>query len=313
MNAVRKSLAALALSTLALSACAGAHSALVGSSAAASTRTRWVGTHGIEVAVPAAWRLRRGMCGTPKANTVLWNEDAITTCLTGQPRGLSVVEFWGVLRRPRGWYRRHTTPVTIDGVRARRSSGGMVAGSREVQLAFLDRGITVHVLSPDRSLLRRLLASVRVVRVDHNGCPTRPAPAYRLGSRPSASQRLVPSGAIRVVGCSYDGRWLDQSNRIGRRRAARLTRALDAAPYGFSHAAPGSILPSICGSTWRGSLIIAHFEYAGRRPPTAVSAHLDGCSRLGASNGRWAVRLRPGWVSGLVSDAHYYGGFVRSG
>lgn len=306
---------ALALS---LTACAGSRSAAPSLSPARAHRakppaTRWVDTHGIEVAVPARWRLGRGMCGTPKANTVLWNEDLILACRTAQPPGLSVVEFGSTLPRPRGWYRRHTTPVTIDGARARRWIAGKVDGSHEVQLVFPLRGISVTVLSPDRSLLHRILASVRTVRVNGDGCPTRPSPDYRRGRRPGPSAPFVPRGAVRVVGCSYKGRWLDLSHRVGRREAARLTGALDAAPTGFSHAHRGSVLPSSCAPSWHGSLVVAHFEYAGGRAPIAVTAHLDGCVALGASNGRWAIRLRPAWVDRFVRDVHYAGGFLQYG
>jgi hypothetical protein len=299
---VRKSLGVLGLA-LVLAAGAGGS----GHANAAPSATRWVGTHGIEVAVPARWQLGRGMCGTPKAATVLWNEDGILACLTGQPPGLSVVEFGGV---ERGGHESRGTPVTIDGAAALRRSAGTVAGSRQVQLVFPRRGITVSVLSPDRALLQRILGSVRTVRVDENGCPTRPAPDYRRGSRPSGP--FVPRGAVRMIGCSYHGRWLDQSNRIGPHAAANLTRALDAAPSGFSHAPRGSILASSCAPSWHGSLIVATFEYEGRRPVT-ISAHLDGCTRLGASNGRWAIRLRAPWVDRIVGDAHYAGGFLQYG
>jgi hypothetical protein len=304
------------VSTLALTACAGDRSAAPRLSPAkarpsASPATQWVDTHGIEVAVPARWRLGRGMCGTPKANTVLWNEDGILQCLIRQPPGLSVVEFGSILQRPHGWYGRHTTPLTIDGAVARRWVTGTVDGSHEVQLVFPHRGISVTVLSPDRALLRRILGSVRVVRVDEIGCPTRPASVYRLGSPPAASERFVPEGAVRIVGCSYHGRWLDRSNRVGRAAARRLARAFAAAPFGFSHAHRGSVLPSACAPSWRASLVIARFEYPGGRAPISVTAHLDGCSRLGASNGRWAIRLRPAWVHPLVDDANYAGGFLE--
>ena len=303
---------------LALTACAGSRSAAPNLSPAKAHRsappaTQWVGTHGIEVAVPARWPLGRGMCGTPKANTVLWNEDGMLACLTVQPPGLSVVEFGSILQRPRGWYRRHTTRVTVGGAVARRWLAGTMDGSHEVQLVFPRRGISVTVLSPHRSLLQRILASVRVVRVDENGCPTRPAPVYRDGTRPGTRSQFVPKGAVGMVGCSYKGRWLDLSNRIGRRATARLTHAMDAAPSGFSHAHRGSILPSSCRPSWHGSLIIARFEYEDGRPPVSVTAHLDGCFRLGASNGRWAIRLRSGWVDRLVRDAHYAGAFLQYG
>lgn len=313
INGVTRCLFALGLA-LALTACAGAHSAAPVAPGpevlAKGAASRLVDTHGIEVAVPAAWRLGRGRCGTPQENTVLWNEDGTTLCLTRQPQGLSVVEFSGVLRRPhqRAWYARHTTPVTIDGAGGRRWSAGTVSGSHEVELIFPWRNITVAVLSPDRSLLRRILASVRVVRVDQNACPTHPAPVYRKGSKPGDSRPFVPTGARRAAGCSYEGRWLDHSNLIGPRAARHLARALDAAPYGFS-SAPHHILPSACGSTWRGSSITARFEYVGRRS-VSVTAHLIGCRRLGASNGRWGVRPRPWWVGLLTDDARYAGALI---
>jgi hypothetical protein len=313
IGGVKKCLGVVAL-TLALAACGGAHSAPRVSPAFAvqanAPATQLVDTHGIEVAVPASWLLNRGTCGTPQANTVLWNEDGTTLCLTGQPQGLSVVEFWGILRRPHQhvWYQRHTTPVVIDGARARRWDAGTVSGSHEVELIFPRRNITVDVLSPDRSLLRRILASVHVVRVDQNGCPTRPAPVYRKGSQPSSSEPFVPARARRVVGCSYQGRWLDHSNLAGPRAARHLARALDAAPYGLS-SAPHHILPSACGSTWRGSSMVARFEYVGRQS-VSVAAHLIGCTRLGASNGRWGVRPRPWWVGLLTNDAHYGGALI---
>jgi hypothetical protein len=210
-------------------------------------------------------------------------------CLTGQPRGLSVVEFGSILQRPRGWYRRHTTPVTIDGAHARRWDAGTVDGSHEVQLVFPLRGISVTVLSPHRSLLRRILASVRMVRVNQYGCPTRPHPEYRHGPRPSGP--FVPHRAVGMIGCSYRGRWLDRSNRIGPGAAARLIRAFDAAPYGFSRAPRGSILPSICGSSWRGFFVVARFDYAAR-PPVSVTARI---SRAAHTSARATVAGRCGW------------------
>lgn len=313
INAVTRCLGVLVL-TLALTACAGGHAAAprlssAGTRHVAVPATHWVDTHGIEVAVPARWQLNRGMCGTPKANTVLWNEDGIPLCLTRQPQGLSVVEFGGVLRRPHGWYRRHTTPVTVDGAVARRWNAGTVSGSHEVQLDFPRRDTSVTVLSPNRPLLHRILASVRIVRVNEYGCPTRPHPDYRLGSGASAQRPFVPTGAVRMVGCFYQGRWLDRSRRVGPGAARRLARALDAAPYGFSRAPRHTILPSTCDSTWRGSSVVARFEYASR-PAVSVTAHLDGCARLGASNGRWGVRLRPWWVGLLVADTRYAGALV---
>jgi hypothetical protein len=309
-TSVPTKLALLLVLAFALTACGSAHAGSKARTPASATGPpmRWVGTRGIEVAVPKSWPDNRGICGTPQANTVMWNEDGVALCAVNQPLGLSVVEFGGgFLRHPQGWYERHATPVRIDGANAFRWYAGTVRGSHEVVLLFPRRGMAVAVISPDRSLLRRILASVRAVRVDKDGCPTRPAGAYRLGSRPSPSRPLVPAGAVRVVACSYTGRWLDRSNDLGRKESARLTSALDAATYGFARAPRSSYLPSICGPTWRGSRIVARFEYPRGRPAVTVTAHVDGCTRLGASNGRWAVRFKPRWVHQLVRDARYGG------
>lgn len=302
----------LLLLALALTACAGGRPAAQNSPAFAiqdnAQATRWVDTHGIEVAVPAVWRLGRGVCGTPKENTVLWDEDGVPACLANQPPALSAVIFGGSFRRLHGFLR-HTTPVSIHGVPARRWAARTVSGSREVRLDFVSRNFSVTVLSPHHSLLRRILASVRPIRVDLNGCPTHPTAGYRRGSKRNAWQPFVPTGARRMIGCSYQGRWLDHSNLVGPAAARKLGHALDAAPFGFDHAPRNTILSSVCSSTWRGSSITARFEYVAHRPVT-VSAHLIGCSRLGASNGSWGVRLKPWWVGLITSDARYSGAMV---
>jgi len=293
-----------------LTACAGAHRTVSVSRTSALPATRCVGTHGIEVAVPASWPDNRGTCGTPRANTVLWNEDGVLDCLVPRPPGLSVVEFGGTPRERPGWYARHANRETIGGVSVLRLLASRVAGSREVQLELPRRGISVTVLSPHRVLLRRIVASLRAVRVDGNGCPVRtPSAGFRLGSRPGGAP-FVPAGAVRVLGCSYHGIWLDQSNRLGRFAAIRLARALDAARYGFSRGPRNSLLPSLCDPSWRSNVITARFEYADEQRPVVVTAHVQGCSRLGASNGRWTVRIAQTWVFQLVTGADFFGDFV---
>jgi hypothetical protein len=308
-----KYVAALVL-VLTLSACASARTSEPKVSQVSATHPtkpatpwarQWVDTHGIEVAVPAQWQLNRGLCGTPKANTVLWNNGIVLACATGQPLGLSVVEFGGVLNRPAGWYRRHATRVSIDGAEAFRVNAGVVAGSREVQLIFPLRGITVSVMSPHPALLRQMLASVRIVKVNAVGCPTRPHPSYRTGSRPNSGRRFVPAGATGLVGCYYEAGWLDRSNRVGSSAAQRVAKVLNHAAWGSSRAPRGSIASSECGPSWN-SFSIAYFEYA-HKPPLPVTAHLDGCTHLGASNGTWGVRMSHAWVPTFWRNVAYYG------
>jgi hypothetical protein len=304
-----KCLTALVLA-LALSGCAAAHTtapklsrakAVHRTQSATPWARQWVDTHGIAVAVPARWRLHQGQCGTPTENTVLWNNDGMTLCALPQRPGISAVEFWGILKRPAGWYHRHTTPVTIDGAKALRWD----ASSRWVELIFPRRGITVRVFSPHRALVRQIVASVRMVDVNKKGCPTRPDSTYRLGSRPRSGQRFIPPGATRLVGCYYDGQWLDDSSSVGSHAARRVAKALNGAKYGFSRAPRGTIARSECAPSWH-AFSVAYFKYA-KRPPVAVTVHPDGCTRLGASNGRWGVQMSHAWVPTFWSNVAYNG------
>jgi len=38
-----------------------------------------------------------------------------------------------------------------------------------------------------------------------------------------------------------------------------------------------------------------------------VTAHLDGCTHLGASNGKWGVRMSYAWVPTFWDNVAYYG------
>src|SRR5262249_22942031 len=144
-------------------------------------KTQPVGTHGIELAVPAAWKLNQGACGTPTANTVLWNFGAILACRIAQPRSVSAVVFGG-LPAPT----KHAPAETIGGVRVLRETR---SHGRDVQLYVPGRGISVEVFSPHASLVRQIVASLHAVRADTNGCPSRtPSGGYRLGSRPHSGQ-----------------------------------------------------------------------------------------------------------------------------
>ncbi len=240
--------------------------------------------------MPEPGSSHRGWCGTPQANTVLWNEDGTQLCLPSQPLGLSVVEFNGYLREPPGWYRRHTTPVTIDGVHARRWNSGTVQREPRSAAHLLQTAASPStVLSPEPGAAQQILASVRIVSVDQHGCPTHPTPLFRRGSRRRASSRScrgepsASSGArTRAAGSTSRTAW---GARPQSASPARSTQA----PFGFSHrTAPHhpqvDLRPDLAG--------IAH-----RRPPsvrgrTTVQARCRPPHRLlqlGASNGRSGV------------------------
>jgi hypothetical protein len=300
-------LALLSLLALTLAACGTTQARLSATPAAA--RTQVVGTNGIEVAVPAEWKLEQvdNCDGMPTANTVVWNVSGFNLdCIGPVKRGLSVVEFGPI--RPT---HQHATRETIGGVRVLRLPGTRIAGSRAVRLLLPGRRMSVTVRSRDRALREQIISSLKAVRVDHNGCSVRkPSGAFRLGSRPSRPGSFVPArGLVRAIGCSYDGIWIDGSSRIGRGAATRLARVLNHAPWGLSRDRFDSTNDADCRASWRNHLSTERFEYADGHPPVTVTVHIDGCTRLGASNGRSAIQMRWPWVDQLTRDVDYVGDF----
>ena len=118
-------------------------------------------------------------------------------------------------------------------------------------------------------------------------------------------QVLLKCGATGLVGCYYEAGWLDRSNRVGSSAAQRVAKVLNHASWGSSPAPRGSIASSECAPSWN-SFSIAYIKYAHKQP-VAVTAHLDGCTHLGASNGKWGVRMSYAWVPTFWNNVAYYG------
>lgn len=125
-----------------------------------------VTVHGVEVFVPATWKINKTRCGTPTEDTVIFDDgSAITSCAVRQPPGLTVVRldsadgYPGRLRSAVA-----TQPVTVDGHSGRRGSG-TPAGThtRLAVLVLPDSNMVVSVESPDPAVARRILDSTRVV------------------------------------------------------------------------------------------------------------------------------------------------------
>ena len=286
-------LAFFALLVVALSGC-GSH----------AYKTQPVDLHDIELEVPAAWKLGQGSCGTPTANTVLWNIGVMHLCQQLQPPNVSAVIFQAY---PPQADPKYASEKTIGGVRVYRSTQSQ---GRYVQLDLPGRGIGVTVFSPDATLVRQIVSSLHTARRDKNGCPTHsPTNGYRLGSRPKADERFIPPGAIKLIGCYYNGRWLDHSVRVGRDRAQQVTRVMNNAHYGLSGMPRGRIAGRWCRPSF-GKFSVGHFEYANR-PPVAVTVHPNGCARLGASNGTWAVRMSHAWVPTFWRNVTYDGSIAN--
>lgn len=208
------------------------------------TGSQAVSWHGVQVLVPATWRLDDQRCGVAQTSTVLL-PGFRNSCLPPYIPGLTVVEFAEVPDIPERTSTEPlldaaTTPLDLDGTPALTGSVPLEqeTGVRRV-LVVPSEGVIVSVRSPDAAAADRILATARVVTVDANGCLSR-LPASRPAG-PSgvegASESLLPGSPTSLSACRYERLRLVSSRRVDASIGA-LQQRLDALATGVSGRTP---------------------------------------------------------------------------
>lgn len=241
---------------------------------------------GLEFYVPASWPRDATTCNAPQQDTVVTHQ-SMNYCLGTEPPGLTVAyvlplaDWRGTELELRDVRRRQTTMRGHDvqhvtGVHTR--SG--LAVSAVVVSAMRH---AVWVASPDAGLAERITATVRIVDADWQGCPPRrrriaPAPP----SRPAATERMVPAGAVSASACRYDAEGsIAQWHALDDRELVSLARLLNALPPGFADPPPAE---NIACERYHSDPVVVTFRYAAG-PDVPVYVNFTGCTELGASNG----------------------------
>lgn len=271
--------------------------------------TQPVSFHGVEIFVPAQWKLNNTDCGTPVADTVITPFAATPSCFVSQRPGLTVARLITLASQEgRQEARVATKPVTVDGHQGRRGTGEYF-GKRLAVLVLPDPGVVISVESVNMTKAGRILDSTRVVAVDWAGCtdhvePLAPKSPDKRAGTPSL---LVPGTPENASICRYDDNWLSISVRLSQTQMDSLRNILNALPQGTSFPGNGTESADACAEdTHRG--FIARFNYASGEP-LLVYTHIGGCAGLTASNGSRTTKINEPLVTFLTDVAGYDSGF----
>ncbi|MCW2777021.1 MAG: hypothetical protein JWN17_746 [Frankiales bacterium] len=255
-----------------------------------------VSWHGVQVLVPASWRLDALRCTQAAADTVL-RPGARLTCLARQAPGLTVVEFSALTPDGRGTpAAAATTPVDLDGVPALR--GTVLSYSRYAQpqevLVVPSEQVVVTVTAPTYDVTRALLDTATVVDVDANGCRSRVAATRATGPAPrsGADASLLPGSPTSVSVCRYAGLRLEESRRLSPGVVRALQTRLEGLPTGRSGRLPvDETSDDACREADAGGLLL---DAAYRRGPhVQVWDREQACTDRSPTNGTAVRRVAP--------------------
>jgi hypothetical protein len=265
----------------------------------------------LQIAVPTRWRLEDQRCGAAVADTVLYPDLSTADCYLTSPPRITVVTFFELDTAIRlGWDKAALRPLSDEGQKV---SVGWLAATRQwprlLVLFAPEVGAAVSIESPNETTAERLMSSVRIVKVDADGCPSKVGdlhPAVHL-LYPVPSSDLVPGAPTGVALCRYEDFWLAESAHASGHAVSTLVAILNSLKSGSSHL-PSDFheLPSECAQdAHRGFLLSFSYSNGARE---RVFVHISGCGVLSATNGSRSGQIDGPIVTALV-DTVGYGAF----
>ncbi len=248
-----------------------------------------VSSGGLQISVPRGWQLDDQTCGTPQADTVLFEDGdaAVASCATREPPRLTVVSFQEMsYLREIGWGKVVKRPVKLGGKWV--VEGWLPASRQSARLLVLKApGIptVLTIQSPEARSAEHLMATVRLVDSDSNGCVSRvlrlepPAPA----ARPGSAGALVPGHPSTASICAYSKGWLFTSTREPQGALGSLVGVINGLPQGSDELANRGQLRKASNCTPEAEdFFVVRFSYQSG-PPDLVYVHPNGCAPLPAS------------------------------
>lgn len=254
-----------------------------------------IGFHGIEITVPASWKLNDARCGTPVADTVLRDEGGVLTCLAPRPAGISSIE---LLTTSKAWEAAMTHVVTVTNAHGVSLRRGRMPG-RPVVVLVPATGVLAFVDTPSPTLTDRLINSIEVTTTDSTGCKMREfqlRPPFAESALRGPYQRyVIEPGPATIAICHYEDNWLVSSLVVSGSAAARIVAAANTAPNGYVHAPPQKGVFNPCtaplrmgGERGTGFILWARYANGYWRQ---LWFHMGSCGALGITNGQRAGAL----------------------
>lgn len=272
---------------------------------------RLTSAYGVELEVPARWGDSLVHCGTPIADTVLHPGGVTPACAILRDPTVQSVEISGydpaAPDDPGAMRASSGIPFALDGHTGDLSVDSGPQGRSGYRLAFPDDRVAVRVVTPDEGLARTMLASVRFVDVDHNGCASVQPSAPALTDTAPGPDGLVAgtptSGAFCWYGSATDPTSTQGPPRLGLSQPLTgddlqaVLRALAAAPGGRNPPPVGLCPADPPGVAQQLRLVQA----AGSVQVLAVRD--NGCTGLGVTDGRVTQQVTLSLLKALYGPA----------
>ena len=268
---------------------------------------RWESSRGIEVAVPGDWAINDSGCNQTDAPSVVRGKGSSLDCLTFEPLTKQIVEI--IPDEPGGSPPEgaEIEDVTIDDQPAQRAVGETPDGRAAGWLHIPGLHVLVRARVRDDEMLQRILDSVRVVDVDHNGCA-----AARADLEPTAptAKTLLPTHSNALSVCFYGGGEVLESSALLEGDAHDAVIALlDGAKSGRNPDVPANRCSRTDEVPPADLVLVAHAasEHA------AAEVWFSGCTHRGISNGRTTVQLSIAALDAIMKPLHRGYGYNPSG
>jgi hypothetical protein len=278
-----------------------------GTQAPASTG-QVIAYHGLDVTVPASWKINDTTCGTPQSDTVIRDEGATTACLVPRPPGISSLELVDNLEFWQPKMRSVRTSTNPYGVQLER---GTVPDRPGATVYVPDVHVLMFVETVTDAETNAIIDSIQLADTDPNGCAMRamdldPPASYQ----PEASLKgaLIPGSPSSIAICHYVDHWLVSSATSTGQEMTDLVGVVNGLPEGFVHAPPSTFDPSICsepssaGGELGSGLVIWVTEAGSDTLP--LWAHIGFCGHLGITNGARDGQLTPELAASLNRPLH---------
>jgi len=266
---------------------------------------RLIGFHGIELTVPASWKINDTRCGTPVADTVIRDEGGVPTCLIVRPRQVNSVELQVNTPSMAKTIRDSTGVTNARGVYLMRGHAG-----RDIGVIVPSVGVLAFVHTTAPALADRIINSIELTKTDSTGCNMRETPLqapFETGSFRVRPYVISPTTTAIAI-CHYEDNWLVSSAVAAGPQLANIVHAANTAPFGLVHTPrtkgaydPCSQSVARGGEAGSGFILLAHdLDGTTQR----LWAHIGFCGPLGITNGGRAGALTEALASAITAPLH---------
>jgi len=268
---------------------------------------RWESSQGLELAVPASWKINDTDCNQTDAPSVVRAQGAVNQCFTPEPTSKEIVEILGGEALEETELPTGSEPydVSLGDQPAERAEGMTDDGRFAGWLRVPGLRVVVQARVHEQATLTRVLDSARVVDVDHNGCATA---REGIRARPPATRTLVASDTRALSVCYFGGSdVLLASSWLEGDAASQLVTKRNEAEPGANPDVPETQCLRTEGVPPADAMLIAQ----DTRERAIVEVSFSGCTHRGLRNGRDTSRVTQDLLHAILAPLHIGYGFSR--